>query len=264
MTELEPVKPPVSAPSPDPSPQPSPVKLPPASERPIAAQSSASATSSAVVAEVESTPSARVARGRGEPHRPPAAPKAPREPGPIAERPVPPAANPPAPPAWAAAVPPISQASERWNPPPPPPIPSQVRDEAVPGNLAIEGNDSGYAPASRLGGLRNLLVSLGRKSLNWDGDSAPESDSDLEPRFERATLRPAYADTFLPDAGDSGAPVRLTAQPEILPPQPSAEVEKEKESVRPTPPRRDNPDGEEIQTLPSWRGQYRKKRYPPM
>jgi hypothetical protein len=110
------------------------------------------------------------------------------------------------------------------------------------------------------------LVSLGRRSLAQDGELAREADSDLEPRFERATMRPAYSDTPSPaaDAPDTGAPARLTANPEFLPPKPMVEVEKEKEAVRPTTPRRDYPDSDEIQTLPSWRGQYRKKRYPPM
>jgi hypothetical protein len=102
--------------------------------------------------------------------------------------------------------------------------------------------------------------------LSNDGDFAAETGSDLEPRFERATMRPACAETSVPETNvsRSGVPVHLTARPEILPPKPTVEVEKEKETVRPTPPRRDNPDGEEIQTLPSWRGQYRKKRYPPI
>ena len=93
-----------------------------------------------------------------------------------------------------------------------------------------------------------------------------ESGYDLEPRFDRATMRPAYAETSVPDPDlpGIGAPVRLTAQPEILPPKLTGEVEKEKETVRLTPPRRDTADAEEIQTLPSWRGQYRKKRYPPV
>ena len=140
-----------------------------------------------------------------------------------------------------------------------------MRVEPVPDDLAIERDDSGYA-SSRLGGLRNLLVSLGRRSLSKDGDSALESDSDVDPRFGRASMRPAYTETSLPDTDvpGSSAPVRLTAQPEFLPPKPTVEVEKERETVRPTPPRRDTPDGDEIQTLPSWRGQYRKKRYPPI
>ena len=282
VTKPEPVKPPVPMPPPDASRQPSPT------ERPIADSSFPTATTRTPVSEVESSSSARVARGRGEPHRsgavksPPFVP----EPGRVAAAPVPPleeqivlptptASAPPPPPeprrapippARPAAVPPVSRGEERWAPPPPPAALSPVREETAPDDLAIERDDPGYAAASRLGGLRNLLVSLGRRSLTTDRDSATESNSDLEPRFERATMRPAYAEPSLTDreAPDSGISVRLTAQPEFLPPKPTVEVEKEKETVRPTPPRRDNPDGDEIQTLPSWRGQYRKKRYPPI
>jgi hypothetical protein len=81
-------------------------------------------------------------------------------------------------------------------------------------------------------------------------------------------VRPAYRDSSAPveEGRENGPPVRLTAQPEFLPPKPMVELEKEKEAVRPTPtaPRRGDGDPDEIQTLPSWRGQYRKKRYPPM
>ena len=100
--------------------------------------------------------------------------------------------------------------------------------------------------------------------MNSDDNAAGEPD--LEPRFERATMRPAYPDSPLPvaDAPDGDNPARLTAQPEFLPPRPMVEVEKEKEVVRATPPRPAKVDPDEIQTLPSWRGQYRKKRYPPM
>jgi hypothetical protein len=138
----------------------------------------------------------------------------------------------------------------------------------MPENRIAERNDAGYAAASRLGGLRNLLVSLGRRSLNKDAEfETGDSHSDLEPRFERATVRPAYPDSPQPadEAPESATPVRLTAQPEFLPPKPMIEVEKEKEAVRPTPAaRRGDGEPDEIQTLPSWRGQYRKKRYPPM
>jgi hypothetical protein len=272
VTKPEPVKPPVPMSPPDASRQPSPA------ERPIADSSFATATSRAPLPEVESSLSARVARGRGEPHRSGASksrssvPEPSRVAAPVPPTPTVPAPPPPPeprrapiPPARPAAVPPVSSGAERWAPPPPAAL-SPVRDETAPDDLAIERDDPGYAAASRLGGLRNLLVSLGRRSLIKDGDSATESDSDLEPRFERATMRPAYAEpsSTNSEVPDSGVPVRLTAQPEFLPPKPMVEAEKEKETVRPTPPRRENPDGDEIQTLPSWRGQYRKKRYPPI
>jgi hypothetical protein len=204
VTEPDKVKPPDVSAFPEPSPQP--VEL----EQPVAAAEPALP---------------RAARGRGEPQRPAAAPRAPRS---------------------VAAPPP--------------------GNEQVPDDLAFERDDAGYPAAPRLGGLRNLLVSLGRRSLINNGELADESDFDLEPRFERAKVRPAGTDAPLPaaDAPGDGAPTRLTAHAELLPPKPPAEAKKENEAVRPTPPRRENRDGDEIQTLPSWRGQYRKKRYPPV
>lgn len=82
-------------------------------------------------------------------------------------------------------------------------------------------------------------------------------------------MRPVYPEIYSDTKGspDAASPVHLTTQPEFLPPKPMAEVEKEKEQVRPTSTasRRDNWDTQdEVQTLPSWRGQYRKKRYPPI
>ena len=128
-------------------------------------------------------------------------------------------------------------------------------------------DDADFPVPSRLSGLRNLFVSRARRTMD-EQDEANGEPEPLEPRFERATVRPAYSGSSLSEAdapeGDTSA--HLTAQPEFLPPRPmsDAEKEKEKEVVRPTPPRRENVDPEEIQTLPSWRGQYRKKRYPPM
>ena len=229
VTEPNAVKTPDVSPFPEPSPQ--------------------TVTPEQPVAEAEPAPLPRVARGRGEPQRPAAAPRPPRSAS-AAQRPAAPPLVPPAP---------DSLRTESLTPPPP-------GSEQIPGDDASERDDAEYAPASRLGGLRNLLVTLGRRSLR-DGEIAGESDSDLEPRFEKATVRPAYSDTPLPADGarENGVPVRLTAHPEFLPPKPvAAEVEKEKEVVRPTPPRRENWDRDEIQTLPSWRGQYRKKRYPPI
>jgi hypothetical protein len=142
-----------------------------------------------------------------------------------------------------------------------------------PGTLETEPHDAPQEeedferPPSRLSGLRNLLVSLGRRSLIEDGDDAEELGT--EPRFERATVRPVYHEAPTAETEQTGspsAPVRVTAPPEFLPPRAAAEPEKEKEPLRPTPPmpRRERESPDEIQTLPSWRGQYRKKRYPPI
>jgi hypothetical protein len=123
---------------------------------------------------------------------------------------------------------------------------------------------------SRLAGIRKLLVSLGRRSLTQDVDLAGK-DTDLEPRFERATVRPTSAEPgpSKTDASEGGSPssARVTVRPEFLRPRAAAEAEKEKEPLRPTSPQplRDKADSQdEIETLPSVRGQYRRKKYPPI
>jgi hypothetical protein len=152
------------------------------------------------------------------------------------------------------------------SPAPQPGIPDPGILEPGTQDAPSEEEDLGHPP-SRLSGLRNLLVSLGRRSLIEDEYGANEAEA--EPRFARANVRPAYHE---PPPGETepaesaSVPVRVTAPPEFLPPRPAAEPEKEKDPVRPTPPvpRRERESPDEIQTLPSWRGQYRKKRYPPI
>jgi hypothetical protein len=226
----------------------------------------------------------RTARGRGEPARTAAAPRTAKEsPSPKAASKAPPSVA-EAPDPWSAlsavtagteavgpevsirtpeTTAPALQRSELWMTPP---APQPGNQEAMPLDPPLEDEEVGHPP-SRLSGLRNMLVSLGRRSLIEDEDDADEADT--EPRFERATVRPAYhqpppAETE--PAAAAPAPVRVTAPPEFLPPKPAAEAEKEKEPLRPTPPvpRRERETPDEIQTLPSWRGQYRKKRYPPI
>jgi hypothetical protein len=267
VTKPELVKTPDQAPPPDAS-------LPcTAPEQQVAAPSSV-ASSTDTATGPESALSARMARGRGEPQRPalpprttrPSAvrPPAPHTPSALhapSRRPAPPsipAAEPPRAPVSPARSASLDRVPKHSAPLPPPP-----GTENLPHDLASEHAEY---PASRLSGLRNLLVSLGRRSLNQDEDLTGESHSDIEPRFGRATVRAAFPDSIEPEdcAPDQGIPTRLAAQPEFLPPRATSELEKEKEAVRPTPFRRDNPDGDEIQTLPSWRGQYRKKRYPPV
>ena len=115
-----------------------------------------------------------------------------------------------------------------------------------------------------------MLVSLGRRSLIQDAASA-NRESGFEPRLERATARSAYNSAGPLEGGiteaESASPARVTVRPEILRPRPVAEADKEKEPLRPTVPQplREKADAQdEIETLPSVRGQYRKKRYPPI
>ena len=122
-----------------------------------------------------------------------------------------------------------------------------------------------YSAASRLGGLRNLLVSLGLKALNTDADYHGRTQ-DGEPVYDRNPERPVYAEpigpsfrgvpeTLTPDAAS------VTAKPEFLPPRPALEAtEREKEPARPVPKRLRWDAPEDVETLPSWRGQYRKRR----
>jgi hypothetical protein len=245
-------------------------------------------------ADIATAQAPRTARGRGEPHRTAAAPRtAKASPAPkaasqaadvrtgpaVSEKSAPVAAS-PDPRRTPSAVTPQIEAGQ---PPLHPPVttgPASRGPDAwmtspapQPGILGpgpldapLEEEDFG-PPPSRLSGLRNLLVSLGRRSLIEDEHDADRVDT--EPRFERATVRPVYHEAPAAEtdtARSASAPVRVTAPPEFLPPQSATEPEKEKEPVRPTPPmpRRERESPDEIQTLPSWRGQYRKKRYPPI
>lgn len=202
-------------------------------------------------------PAPQTSRGRGDPHRSAAAPRAAKASSAVAET------------AWL----PVSDPAPVTPGPAEPSAEAWMTSTAQPGSLGTdlqngptEEEDFGHPP-SRLSGLRNMLVSLGRRSLIEDEDGADQAGT--EPRFERATVRPVYHDAPTAEtepSGQASAPVRVTAPPEFLPPRPSAEAEKEKEPLRPTPPvpRRERESPEEVQTLPSWRGQYRKKRYPPI
>lgn len=117
-----------------------------------------------------------------------------------------------------------------------------------------------YSASARLGVLRKLFF-------------APEfpissGDDQSEFRTEREAGHSSYARGTSPPAADdhgygSPSPVSVTAHPEILKPKSAPPpMVKEKEPLRtvPTPPRRDSAD--DIETLPSWRGQYRKRRFP--
>lgn len=235
MTNPEPEKPPEAARMPD-------LSSALAPKPPMASGSLPSTpygAKAAAPAESAPAPRPRIARGRGEPHRTTAAPGILR---------------------------PTAEPLQDVRPAPATGPPPAKRTEPIADDLESRRDDAGYMAASRLGGLRNLLVSLGQRSLRKDAEDNGESG--LEPRFDRAPVRPACPEAHPPmgDAAKIAAPARLTAQPKFLPPKSVVEVENEKEAARlpATPPRCDNWDGDEIQTLPSRRGQYRKKRYPPM
>lgn len=146
----------------------------------------------------------------------------------------------------------------------------QSRFSAPEGEL----HEAPYSSAARLGGLRNLLVSLGLRSLGKDAELAEnEAPADVRREWavDRPAERPVYAEPLAPIATSADAkvpamaPVEVVAKPEFLPPKPMIEVtepEPDKEQARPAaPPRKNRVDsGEDIETLPSWRGQYRKRR----
>ena len=144
----------------------------------------------------------------------------------------------------------------------------QARSSAPEGDL----REVPYS-AARLGGLRNLLVSLGLRSLSKDAELREAETA--EPRIARVPDRPAerpvYAEPLAPLATAAAAqvpatdPVEVVATPEFLPPKPMIEVtekEPEMEQARPASPGRKNrrDSSDDIETLPSWRGQYRKRR----
>ncbi len=141
---------------------------------------------------------------------------------------------------------------------------SRSPDQSLPAN---EGDDLPYSAASRLGGLRNLLVSLGLKALNTESEHHDRQD--LDGGFERNQERSVYAEPIdispMRDAGEMLAPdaASVRAKPEFLPPKPIVETterEREKDIPRAVPKRLRWDAPEDVETLPSWRGQYRKRR----
>lgn len=126
-------------------------------------------------------------------------------------------------------------------------------------------DDLPYSASARLGSLRNLMVGTGLKTLHREAEMRAPEDLD-QARYERDAGAVLHDESYPVDEPSEASeadrpPARLVAQPEFLPPRQMIEVEREKEPLRtvPTPVRPDSAD--DIETLPSWRGQYRKKRY---
>jgi hypothetical protein len=147
------------------------------------------------------------------------------------------------------------------------PVPQPVSlVAAVPESpMALTGaEEMPYSAASRLGGLRTLMSSLGIRNPHKDVDARNEY-SELEPRLERQPERAVFAqpETHAQVVYSGGRTAEVIAAPEIIPPRAAMEqVEREKEVSRPVKSPRvsrwDTPD--DVQTLPSLRGQYRKRR----
>ncbi|MGH9598446.1 MAG: hypothetical protein ACRD27_01170, partial [Terracidiphilus sp.] len=118
-----------------------------------------------------------------------------------------------------------------------------------------ELDEPAYDAASRLSGLRNLLFTLGLKDQGRTRQTDEEQAEELP--VERVAERPAVFRTLAPPPEPvrvsasrgqrTDAPARLvTTEPEFLPPKKPAKA------------RQENDDYEEIGTLPSRRGQYKR------
>jgi hypothetical protein len=112
--------------------------------------------------------------------------------------------------------------------------------------------------ATRLSGLRNVLFSLGINNLHKAKESEGQHDQPLPLRV--AEVQPVvYHRTFVPYTESvAGAPSTVvTTAPEFLPPQAAP---KGRQSDSDGAARRDRRDAyDEVEILPSWRGQYKRK-----
>jgi Mrp family chromosome partitioning ATPase len=243
---------------------------PPQSDPPVPQQASADPQpvvhSTARVVTVDPILTPRPLRGRGPVKFDPPSPVQPIAP--------PPAPRPPS------AAPAASVQPNRPVTPPTTAAPIQQPDHDIQPSAPfprLDPKDLPYSAASRLGGLRNLLVSLGIKTLDREADNRAYDD-EPEPRYERqverqpdrpvdrrqVTERPVYAASAPePDSVAVAAPSphSVTVQPEFLPPRVIEPLDHEKEPARSLKPKRLDyrEASDDIETLPSWRGQYRKK-----
>ena len=132
-----------------------------------------------------------------------------------------------------------------------------------------ESEETPYNAATRMSGLRNLIFTLGLKNLNKEAKPEDEA-AESAPQPGRGTERQANARSFTPvpaqpspsrSSASGASPILVTAQPEILPPEPSTEkIDKERSWKSKSVARHDRRDAfDDVEILPSWRGQYRKK-----
>ena len=144
--------------------------------------------------------------------------------------------------------------------PPPPPTVSAAKPSSRPSDPAARAKEDDYDAASRLGGLRSLLASLGLDGLSRASEAQPEPGPE---RVQERTVYPEGSSTAEPGLRVSPANV-VTTPPEILPPRPAPEKpEREEGPARPAAEtvRQDTPGpaipAEDVTTLPAKRGQYR-------
>jgi hypothetical protein len=144
----------------------------------------------------------------------------------------------------------------------------------------LEPEDIQYNTATRMSGLRNLIYSLGQRNLQKTQHAGqreaeapapskppepPEPPEPLEPPHQRPAFArpqppisqaaPRWADAEPP------SPTLVTAPPEFLPPRPLAEKEEKGRSTSShSHSRRDRSETyDDVEILPSWRGQYKRK-----
>ncbi|HET6169213.1 MAG TPA: hypothetical protein VFE01_03485, partial [Terracidiphilus sp.] len=164
-------------------------------------------------------------------------------------------------------------AAQNVTPAPEPPVQQPVSQPVAPvaadsdSMMTVDAaDDIYYSAASRLGGLRTLMTSLGIRNLQKENDlskafSEPESRSERQP--ERAVFAQPQSHDHVAHSRERTATAEVTASPEIIPPRVAIEqVEREKEKSRPVKsPRVSHWDSvDDVETLPSLRGQYRKRR----
>jgi hypothetical protein len=127
-----------------------------------------------------------------------------------------------------------------------------------------EPEDNSTGLATRLSGLRSLLSMLGVKDRQTAAEPAAkeaEAAQPYEPAVDRAiytqamTLTPAMATG---SGAANASPGLVTASPEFLPPRPLVEEAENSQPSRFRNRRDREDDFDDVQILPSWRGQYRK------
>ncbi|MDR3751252.1 MAG: hypothetical protein P4K94_07165 [Terracidiphilus sp.] len=154
---------------------------------------------------------------------------------------------------------------------------SSRREDPIPASSTeeVERAEEKASPdetASRLSGLRNLFFSRGLKNLNNARETSAQDDESLP----QGGPGSKHADSLVRTAPAESVPVpavparsnlagtssrQVTAQPEFLPPK-SVVVTINKEQAQQADPtnRHDRRDAfDDVEILPSWHGQYRKK-----
>jgi hypothetical protein len=130
-----------------------------------------------------------------------------------------------------------------------------------------EAEETPFNAATRMSGLRNLIFSLGLKNMHQEEDErelAAEPPPPVEPVRQRQVHTQPYAP--MPQVpprreSESASPTLVTAPPEFLPPKPLEETAENEHRVNgKSTSRRDRRDTyDDVQILPSWRGQYKRK-----